>query len=78
MQKKAGKACYGLRWGVFSLITALAVISVSADPADARAKRKRGKATAASSYSPPYSDIVVDANTGAVEAGSETRPDHHG
>ena len=66
MQKKAGKACYGLRWGVFSLITAIAFVSVSADPADARAKRKRGKAVAVSSYSPPYADIVVDANTGAV------------
>jgi D-alanyl-D-alanine carboxypeptidase len=66
MQKKAGKACYGLRWSVFSLITALAITSVSADPADARAKRKREKATAASPYSPPYSDIVVDANSGAI------------
>lgn len=66
MQKKAGKAGCGLRWGVFSLIAAFAVISVSADPADARAKRKRGKAAVASSYSPPYADIVVDANSGAV------------
>ena len=67
MQKKAGKACYGLRWGVFSLITAIAVMSVTADPADARSKRKRShKAPASSSYSPPYSDIVVDANSGAV------------
>ena len=67
MQKKAGKACYRLRWGIFSLITAVAVVSATADPADARAKRKRGAKTAAVvSYSPPYADIVVDANTGAV------------
>jgi D-alanyl-D-alanine carboxypeptidase len=67
MQKKAGMACYGLRLGVFSLIAAVAVVSVSADPADARGKRKRAaKAAAVSSYSPPYSDIVVDANTGAI------------
>jgi D-alanyl-D-alanine carboxypeptidase len=66
MQKKAAKACNGLRWGVFSLITAIAVLSVSTDPADARANRKRGKATVAYSYSPPYSDIVLDANSGAV------------
>ncbi len=67
MQKKAGKACYRLRWGIFSLITAVAVVSATADPADARAKRKRGAKTAAVlSYTPPYSDIVVDANTGAV------------
>ncbi len=67
MQKKAGKACYRLRWGIFSLITAVAVVSATADPADARAKRKRGAKTAAVlSYTPPYADIVVDANTGAV------------
>jgi D-alanyl-D-alanine carboxypeptidase len=67
MQKKAGKACYGLRWGVFSLATAIAVVSATADPADARSKRKRSpKVTAASSYTPPYSDIVVDANSGSI------------
>ncbi len=67
MQKKAGKACYGLRWGVFSLAAAIAVVSVSADPADARSKRKRSaKAATVSSYSPPYADIVVDANSGAI------------
>jgi D-alanyl-D-alanine carboxypeptidase len=67
MQKEARKACYGLRWGVFGLITSIAVVSVSAGPADARAKRKHStNVSAASSYSPPYSDIVVDANSGAV------------
>jgi D-alanyl-D-alanine carboxypeptidase len=67
MQKKAGKACYRLRWGILSLITTVAVVSATADPADARAKRKRGAKTAAVlSYTPPYADIVVDANTGAV------------
>jgi len=74
MQKRAGKAAYGLRWGVFSLITAIAVVSVTTDPADARGRRgKKAKAAAASSYSPPYSDIVVDANTGAVL--HDTNPD---
>jgi D-alanyl-D-alanine carboxypeptidase len=67
MQKEARKACYGLRWGVFGLITSIAVVSVTAGPADARAKRKHStKVSAASAYSPPYSDIVVDANSGAV------------
>ena len=65
MRKKAGKARHGLRWGIFTLAAALATVSVSADPADARGKRKRGKAVA-SSYSPPYADIVVDANSGAI------------
>jgi D-alanyl-D-alanine carboxypeptidase len=74
MQKRAGKAAYGLRWGVFSLITAIAVVSVTTDPADARARRgKKKAAAAASSYTPPYSDIVVDANTGAVL--HDTNPD---
>jgi D-alanyl-D-alanine carboxypeptidase len=67
MQKKAGKACHGLRWGIFSVITAIVVVSATADPADARAKRKRGAKTGAVlSYTPPYADIVVDANNGAV------------
>jgi D-alanyl-D-alanine carboxypeptidase len=68
MHKKAGKASYGLRWGVFGLVTAFAVLSVSADPADARAKKKikRGKPAPSASYQPPYADIVVDANNGAV------------
>jgi D-alanyl-D-alanine carboxypeptidase len=74
MQKKAGKACHGLRWGVFGLITSIAVVSLTADPADARTRRKHGsKASAASSYTPPYSDIVVDANSGAVM--HSTNPD---
>ena len=67
MQKKVGKAHHGLRWSIFTLITAIAVVSATADPADARAKRKRGgKSGTVLSYSPPYSDIVVDGNTGAI------------
>ena len=67
MQKKAAKACYRLRWSIFSLITAVAIVSATADPADARAKRKRSaKTPAVISYSPPYADIVIDANTGAI------------
>ena len=67
MQKKAAKACYRLRWSIFSLVTAFAVVSATADPADARAKRKSGaRKPAVLSYSPPYADIVVDANTGAI------------
>jgi D-alanyl-D-alanine carboxypeptidase len=67
MQKKAGKAYRDLRWGVFSLVAAMAVVSVTADPADALTRRKASaKSSAASSYSPPYADIVVDANSGAT------------
>lgn len=67
MRKKAGKACYGLRCGVFSLLAAVTLVSVSANPADALGRRKvSARATASSPYSPPYADIVVDANSGSV------------
>jgi D-alanyl-D-alanine carboxypeptidase len=64
----------GLRWGVFALATAIAVLAVSSDPADARSRRKRH----VSSYHPPYAAIVVDANSGrvlhAVNADSSRHP----
>jgi len=43
----------GLRWGLFSLITAAAMLSAT-------------PALAAADYDPPYADIVVDANSGKV------------
>jgi D-alanyl-D-alanine carboxypeptidase len=49
-----------LRWGVLGLAIATAVVALSADPADARHRRKRF------SYDPPYASIVVDANSGEV------------
>ena len=79
MRKKAGKASYGLRWGILGLITAFAVLSVSSEPADARAKKKfkRGKPAPSASYQPPYADIVVDANNGAVlQATNPDAPRH--
>ena len=78
MQKEAAKAYYGLRWSIFSLITAVAVVSATADPADARAKRKRGaKTPTVLSYSPPYADIVIDANTGAILHSSDADAPRH-
>jgi D-alanyl-D-alanine carboxypeptidase len=59
-------ARHGLRWGLLSLATAIAMTAVSSDPADARARRGQRTATASSSYSPGYAAIVVDANTGAT------------
>jgi len=58
----------GLRWGVCSLATIVTLLAVSSDPADARSRRKRSSARVshAASYQPPYSAIVVDANTGNV------------
>ncbi|HEX5213795.1 MAG TPA: D-alanyl-D-alanine carboxypeptidase [Pseudolabrys sp.] len=52
------------RWSALGLITLLAVAAVCTD-ADARGRRHRHHA-AAESYEPPYSSMVVDANSGAV------------
>ena len=61
------EARHGLRWGLLSLATAIALTAVSQRPGG-RARKRRGKraATASSSYSPGYAAIVVDANTGSV------------
>ena len=58
----------GLRWGVCSLATMIALLAVSSDPADARTRRKKAGArtSQAASYQPAYAAIVVDANTGNV------------
>ena len=56
----------GLRWGLLSLATAIALIAVLSDPADARTRRgKRANDTTAAT-APAYAAIVVDANSGAV------------
>jgi D-alanyl-D-alanine carboxypeptidase len=63
------EASQRLRWGVFGLIGVFAILAVTSDPADARARRKRAvrhHAPAAAAYTPPYADIVVDVNSGAV------------
>ena len=60
------EARHGLRWGLLSLATAIALTAVSTDPADARSRRGKRAATASSSYSPRYAAIVVDAKTGTV------------
>ncbi len=62
-------ARHGLRWGLFSLASAIALTAVLSDPADARTrrgKRANDTTTATSSHSPAYAAIVVDANTGSV------------
>jgi D-alanyl-D-alanine carboxypeptidase len=55
-----------LRWGCLSLATVIALLAVASDPADARRYRRHQARSAASTYSPPYADIVIDAKTGAV------------
>ena len=59
----------GLRFGICTLAAVVALTAVSTDPADARGRRgKRHQAHAArvAPYSPPYADVVVDANSGEV------------
>jgi len=58
---------HGLRWGVLALSAIFVLVTVGADPADAR-NRRRVKQTAQkhSSYEPPYAAIVIDANSGRV------------
>ncbi|HET9902766.1 MAG TPA: D-alanyl-D-alanine carboxypeptidase [Xanthobacteraceae bacterium] len=60
MNGASTEARFGLRWGLFALATAIAVIAIGSDPADARGRRKRH------AYQPPYAAIVVDANSGRV------------
>jgi D-alanyl-D-alanine carboxypeptidase len=68
-------ALSGLRWGIFSLATAVSILAVSSDTSDARSRRKHvepsetsssNNNTEAVSDEPRYSDIVVDGNTGAI------------
>jgi D-alanyl-D-alanine carboxypeptidase len=59
----------GLRFGICTLAAVAALTTVSSDPADARGRRgKRHQPYFArvAPYSPPYADIVVDANSGDV------------
>jgi D-alanyl-D-alanine carboxypeptidase len=59
------EARHGLRWGLLSLATAIALTVVLSDSADARTRRGSRAATT-SSTSPGYAAIVVDANNGST------------
>src|SRR3569832_1344163 len=62
-----------LRWGALGLAGLVAATAVVSD-ADARTRHRRHhRPAAASTYDPPVSTIVVDANTGAVM--QATKPD---
>src|SRR3954468_17907589 len=60
----------GLRFGLCILVAVVAFTAISSDPADARGRRGKRHYHAHSArvapYSPPYADIVVDANSGNV------------
>lgn len=61
----------GLRYGVLALTTIMVAGALTSDPAEARRRKHHSakakiSAKAARAYTPPYSSLVVDANTGAV------------
>jgi len=57
-----------LRIALAALLSFLVVMTIAAEPADARARKKRSAAPAASSiiHNPQYAAIVVDANSGDI------------
>ena len=61
-------ASRGLHWGIVSLITAVALVAVTSDHADAARKHKKTAKSysKASSYRPPFAAFVIDVNSGAV------------
>ena len=67
----------GLRLSMFGAVAVVTVLAVATEPADARRHRRSGghasHSTSRDNYSPPYSAIVVDANSGKTlhEAGAD-------
>jgi D-alanyl-D-alanine carboxypeptidase len=57
-----------LRLSVFGAVAVVTVLAIATEPADARRHRRSGghasHSTSRDNYSPPYSAIVVDANSG--------------
>ena len=72
-------ASFGLRCGIVALISALTVLALTSEPADARwLKRKLNRSeTSAASSDSRYADIVVDANTGDVLHASNADSQRH-
>jgi len=65
---RAIRPAVGLRFGLCALSAVIALAAIGSDPADARGRRgkhHRGGGAVAS-YTPPYADLVIDANSGAV------------
>lgn len=64
---RALRPASGLRIGLCALSAVIALAAIGSDPADARGRRgKHHRVAAKSGYTPPYADLVMDANTGAV------------
>jgi D-alanyl-D-alanine carboxypeptidase len=77
MLRMRTEARHGLRWGLLSLATAIALTAVTTDPADARSRRAKRTTVATSSYSPAYAAIVVDANSGSALHASNADATRH-
>jgi D-alanyl-D-alanine carboxypeptidase len=64
------RPAHGLRFGLCTLAAAIALAAVTSDPAEARGRHGKRHYHAhfvrAAAYTPPYADIVVDANSGEV------------
>ena len=64
---RAIRPAVGLRFGLCALSAVIALAAIGSDPADARGRRgKHHRGGSVASYTPPYADLVMDANTGAV------------
>jgi len=61
------RPAHGLRFGLCTLAAVVGLAAISTDPADARSRRgKRYHYARVAAYTPPYADIVVDANSGEI------------
>ena len=61
----------GLRFGLCTLAAVIGLAAVTTDPADARSRRgKRPHHARVVAYTPPYADIVIDANSGHLLHGT--------
>lgn len=63
MLRRRTEARHGLRWGLLSLASVIALTSIPGDPAEAAARRKRPHVI---TDRPGYAAIVVDVNSGNV------------
>jgi len=61
------RPAHGLRFGLCTLAAVVGLAAITTEPADARWRRgKRHHYARVAAYTPPYADIVVDANSGEV------------
>ena len=58
------RPAHGLRFGLCTLAAVVGLAAITTEPADARSRRGKRHHHARVAYTPPYADIVVDANSG--------------